>query len=172
VDSRASEVLVRRAVVLFVLALLVVVPAPLAAAGDWSWPVTGPVIRGFDRPDSPYGSGHRGIDIAASVGTTVVAAAAGVVAFAGPVGGELFVSVDHGGGVVSSYSFLSTVGVRKGQLVAQDAPVGLSGAGHPGITPAHLHLGVRVNGEYADPLDLLSPPNVVALVRLAPLDAG
>jgi murein DD-endopeptidase MepM/ murein hydrolase activator NlpD len=150
----------------------VLVPARVAAAGDWSWPVTGPVIRGYDPPDTPYGAGHRGIDIGAAVGTTVVSAASGVVSFAGPVGGQLFVSVDHGAGVVSSYSFLSSLVVHKGDVVAPEAPIGRSGAGHAGITPAHLHFGVRVNGEYADPLEFLRPPSVVSLVRLAPLPAG
>ncbi len=79
------------------------VPAASAAtAGGWTWPVVGPVIQTFDPPDTPYGSGHRGIDIAASVGTTVVAPADGTVTFAGPVGGHLFVTVDQGGGLSST----------------------------------------------------------------------
>jgi murein DD-endopeptidase MepM/ murein hydrolase activator NlpD len=162
----------RRRLVLTALFLLVVVlaPAPVAAAGDWSWPVAGPVIRGYDPPESPYGSGHRGIDVGAAVGTDVVAAAPGVVSFAGPVGGELFVSVDHGSGVVSSYSFLSALAVRKGDVVARDTPIATSGAGHAGSTPTHLHFGVRVDGGYADPMAFLSAPNVVALIRLAPLE--
>ncbi len=65
------------------------------ASAGWLWPVVGPVIQGFDPPASPYGSGHRGIDIAAEVGTTVVAPAAGKVTFAGPVGGHLFMTIDH-----------------------------------------------------------------------------
>ncbi len=143
--------------------------APARASGTWSWPVSGPVIRPFDPPTSPYGAGHRGIDVAAAVGSPVVAAAPGVVSFAGPVGGQLFVSVDHGGGVVSSYSFLSAVGVRRGDAVAQGQDVGRSGQGHAGITPTHLHFGVRVDGEYVDPLSFLAPPSLVGLIRLAPL---
>ena len=69
-------------------------PATAAASGTWVWPVTGPVIRGFDPPDDPYGAGHRGIDIAAPVGTPVLAAEAGTVTFGGKVGGQLFVSVE------------------------------------------------------------------------------
>jgi murein DD-endopeptidase MepM/ murein hydrolase activator NlpD len=157
-------------VVVVSLAALVALAPAASAAGGWSWPVTGPVIRGYDPPDSPYGSGHRGIDIAASVGTTVVAADAGVVSFAGPVGGQLFVSVDHGSGVVSSYSYLSLVQVRKGDLVPRGATLGRSGSGHAGVTPTHLHFGVRVNGAYADPMAFLGPPSVVSLIRLAPLD--
>jgi murein DD-endopeptidase MepM/ murein hydrolase activator NlpD len=154
-----------------VVPVLVVGTAPAAsAAGSWTWPVVAPVIRGFDPPESPYGSGHRGIDIAAVVGTSVVSAAPGVVSFAGPVGGELFVSVDHGAGVVSSYSFLSLIGVHRGDLVAEGTDIGRSGAGHPGVEPPHLHFGVRVDGEYVDPMSYLLPPSVVSLIRLAPLD--
>ena len=162
----------RRTALVIVASLVALVAlAPVAsAAGSWSWPVTGPVIRGYDPPDSPYGSGHRGIDIAAAVGTPVLAAESGVVSFAGPVGGRLFVSVDHGSGVVSSYSYLSLVQVRKGDLVARGATLGRSGSGHAGVTPAHLHFGVRVEGAYADPMAFLGPPSVVSLIRLAPLD--
>jgi murein DD-endopeptidase MepM/ murein hydrolase activator NlpD len=150
---------VRRAVLVALVALvtLFAVASPASAAGSWSWPVTGAVIRGYDPPDSPYGSGHRGIDIAASVGTTVVAAAPGVVSFAGPVGGQLFVSI------------LSLAQVHKGDQVARGSTLGRSGPGHTGVTPAHLHFGVRVDGAYADPMAFLGPPSVVSLIRLAPL---
>jgi murein DD-endopeptidase MepM/ murein hydrolase activator NlpD len=157
---------------LFAWSAAVFASAPAASAsGTWTWPVSGPVIRPFDPPDSPYGSGHRGIDIGADVGTTVEAAAPGIVSFAGPVGGELFVSVDHGAGVVSSYSYLAASDVRKGDVVAGGALIGHSGAGHPGIAPPHLHFGVRVDGAYVDPLLYLSPPSLVSLIALAPLDA-
>jgi murein DD-endopeptidase MepM/ murein hydrolase activator NlpD len=164
----------RRCVLVVVLTLAAILgAAPAASAsGTWSWPVIGPVIRGYDPPDSPYGSGHRGIDIAASLGTPVVAVEAGVVSFAGPVGGQLFVSVDHGAGIVSSYSYLSLVQVHKGDVVARGFTLGRSGSGHVGETPAHLHFGVRVDGSYADPMTFLEPPSVVALIRLAPLEVG
>jgi murein DD-endopeptidase MepM/ murein hydrolase activator NlpD len=155
-----------------VAALVVLAPSNAVASGAWTWPVVGPVLRGFEAPTSPYSAGHRGIDIVAPFGTPVRAAATGVVSFAGPVGGSLFVSVNHGGGVISSYSFLSSIAVRKGDTVTQGAVVARSGNGHPGETPAHLHFGVRVNGTYVDPMDFLSPPSVAAIVRLAPLAAG
>src|SRR2546427_10127628 len=80
------------------------VPAASAAtAGGWTWPGVGPGIQTFDPPDTPYGSGHRGIDIAASVGTTVVAPADGTVTFAGPLGGPLFVTGDHVAGRSPTY---------------------------------------------------------------------
>jgi murein DD-endopeptidase MepM/ murein hydrolase activator NlpD len=147
------------------------VPAASAAsAGGWTWPVVGPVIQTFDPPDTPYGSGHRGIDIAAAVGTTVVAPADGNVTFAGPVGGYLFVTIDHGGGLSSTYSWLSAKLVRKGDRVLQGQPVALTGWGHPGAPIPHLHLGVKLDGAYVDPLSYLGPISLATFVRLAPFD--
>jgi murein DD-endopeptidase MepM/ murein hydrolase activator NlpD len=161
-------------VLVSVLVATLVVAGPLLparASGDWVWPVVGPVIRGFDPPDSPYGAGHRGIDIAAPIGTPVLAADAGTVTFAGKVGGHLFVTVNHGGVLVSTYSWLSALRVRKNDLVAQGQVIALSGEGHPGETPTHLHFGVKLDGAYVDPLDYLSPGSVVDMIRLAPLAA-
>ncbi|MEO8425020.1 MAG: peptidoglycan DD-metalloendopeptidase family protein, partial [Actinomycetota bacterium] len=140
------------------------------ATGSWTWPVNGPVTRGFDPPGSPFGAGHRGIDIAAPVGTLVRAPATGVVSFAGNVGGRLFVTIDHGGGLLSTCSFLSAIFVHKGDLVVQGQGIALSGTGHLGDTTPNVHLGVRLNGEYVDPLDYLSPASVVDLIRLAPIE--
>jgi len=142
----------------------------VAGAGTWQWPVVGPVTRPFDLPDTPFGSGHRGIDIAVAVGTVVVAPEAGTVAFAGPVGGALFVTLDHGGGLTSTYSWLSAISVRKGDVVARGSPIATSGPGHAGSSVPHLHLGVRLDGAYLDPLAFLGPVSVSSFVRLAPLD--
>ncbi|MGZ5214242.1 MAG: murein hydrolase activator EnvC family protein, partial [Actinomycetota bacterium] len=109
----------RRTLAILAVLLSVLPAAPARATGSWTWPVTGAVTRGFDAPDSPYGSGHRGIDIAAPVGTLVRAPAAGVVSFAGNVGGRLFVTIDHAGGLLSTCSFLSALLVHKGDLVVQ-----------------------------------------------------
>jgi murein DD-endopeptidase MepM/ murein hydrolase activator NlpD len=144
-------------------------PAPGPAFGTYAWPVRGPVLRGFDPPDTPYGSGHRGIDIGTAIGTSVVAAQDGVVAFAGPVAGSLFISVDHPDGVRTTYSWLSDVGVQRGDVVRKGEPIGRSGAGHPGEGPAHLHLGARIGSTYIDPMLLLERGSVVGLIHLAPL---
>lgn len=158
-------------------ALTVAVPIrvvePLGPAaptsGTWAWPVVGPVIATFDPPDTPFGAGHRGIDIATEVGTVVIAPEPGVVAFAGKIGGELFVTLDHGGGLTSTYSWVSSALVRKGDSVPRGAAIALSGRGHPDSTTAHLHFGVRRDGVYLDPLLFLVPPNVSEFIRLAPL---
>jgi murein DD-endopeptidase MepM/ murein hydrolase activator NlpD len=147
-------------------------PAPAVGAATtpgWAWPVVGPVIRGFQPPSTPYGSGHRGIDIAAPIGTPVVAPAPSVVKFAGAIAGNLFVTLDHGGGVASTYSWVSSILVRKGDAVQRGAVIALSGTGHPGETPPHLHFGVKLNDSYIDPLSMLAPLSVVGLIRLAPI---
>jgi len=150
--------------------VLSVAPAsPASADGAWTWPVGGPVVRGFDPPSSPYGSGHRGIDIAAPVGTVVRAPAAGVVTFAGSVGGRLFVTIDHGGGLLSTCSFLSSLLVREGDAVVRGQAVALSGTGHVGDTSPDVHLGVRLAGQYVDPMDYLEAMSIVDLIRLAPI---
>jgi murein DD-endopeptidase MepM/ murein hydrolase activator NlpD len=143
--------------------------APAGAVGPWTWPVTGPVIRDFDPPDQPFGSGHRGIDIAVAVGTTVRSADGGAVTFAGPVGGRLFVTIDHGGGLESTYSFLDAILVRRGDVVAQGAPIARSGTGHAGAVVPHLHFGARLDDAYIDPLERLGPIEVWRFIRLAPL---
>ncbi|HLB40142.1 MAG TPA: M23 family metallopeptidase [Actinomycetota bacterium] len=161
--------MVRRLLASAVIMLLLMAPAPLRAAGTWAWPVHGAIVRGYDPPDAPYGAGHRGIDIAAPPGTVVVSPAAGVVTFAGPVGGRLFVTIDHGGGVVSTGSWLTSLLVRKGDQVVMGQPIATTGWGHPDLAVPHLHLGVRLDGEYVDPLDYLGPPPITDLIRLAPL---
>jgi murein DD-endopeptidase MepM/ murein hydrolase activator NlpD len=161
--------LMKRTLAALLVLVSVVASAPANAAGAWVWPVTGPVIRGFDPPSSPYGSGHRGIDIATAVGTLVRAPAPGVVSFAGNVGGHLFVTTNHGGGLLSTCSFLSGLLVHKGDTVAAGQAVALSGTGHPGDTTPNVHLGVRLSGQYVDPLDYLGAASVVGLIRLAPL---
>ena len=139
--------------------------------GAWPWPVTGPVIRAFDTPTTPFGAGHRGIDVAVPVGTAILAPEAGTVSFAGRVGGELFVTLDHGGGLASTYSWLSATVVREGDVVALGQTIGSTGSGHPGAAIPHLHLGMKLDGAYLDPLEVLGPLGVQDFIRLVPLAA-
>lgn len=145
---------------------------PARAAADWSWPVVGPVIRGFDPPDTPFGAGHRGIDIAVSLGSPVRAPAPGTVTFAGPVGGRLFLTLDHGGGLESRYSFLAALVVRRGDPVSAGQVVARSGSGHAGDLIPNLHFAVLLHDAYVDPLEHLGPIEVWRFIRLAPMNAG
>jgi hypothetical protein len=145
------------------------IPPARAASGTWIWPLAGPVTRPFQAPSSPYGKGHRGIDIAAAVGTVVVAPASGKVAFSGSIGTHLFLTLDHGANLFTTYSWISASLVAKGDRVRAGQPVALSGNGHPGDTIPSLHFGVKVDGAYVDPMQFLPPPTVSTYIRLAPL---
>ncbi len=113
-------------------------------------PVDGPVTAVF-APVGRY-AGHWGIDLAADLGSSVGAAAPGRVSFAGTVVGNTAVTVDHGGGVVSTVSYLEAPFVTSGQMVATGQVVGTSGTAHdvPGV-----HFSVRIDHEYVDPGPLL-----------------
>jgi peptidase M23-like protein len=137
--------------------------------GSYAWPLQGRVIRGFEPPPGPYDPGHRGIDIAAPFGTDVGASREGIVAFAGWVAGDLYISIDHADGVRTTYSWLSEVLVKKGQSVARTEVIGRSGHGHPDVPEPHLHFGARVGSEYIDPMLLLEGADVADLIHLAPL---
>ncbi len=143
---------------------------PSPSYGRYAWPVRGPVLRSFEPPESTFGPGHRGIDIGAAFGTRVVASASGLVAFAGPVAGSLFVSIDHPDGVRTTYSWLSEISVRAGSAVGRGEAIGSTGSGHPGSASPHLHFGARIGSTYIDPMLLLERGSIVGLVHLAPLD--
>jgi murein DD-endopeptidase MepM/ murein hydrolase activator NlpD len=160
--------------VLVLFAALLVLPGGVPAASAapvpalWGWPVAGgpPVTRPFVPPPSPYAAGHRGVDLATVPGQPVLAAGAGVVAFAGTVAGRPVVSVDHPGGLRTTYEPV-TPSVAAGQAVALGTPLGELTAGHAGCPAgACLHWGLRRGGTYLDPLSLLRPPRV----RLLPWD--
>jgi peptidase M23-like protein len=157
----------RIATILAATVALVLLLAPPARAGGWTWPLRGELITLFRNGSDPYAAGqHRGIDIAGRVGAPVVAAAAGSVRFAGAVGSSgLTVSVRTADGRYdTSYLHLSVVSVRAGERVAAGARVGAVGtAGRRSATRPHLHFGVREAGSrhaYRDPLDFLPAPPV------------
>jgi murein DD-endopeptidase MepM/ murein hydrolase activator NlpD len=155
---------------LFLSGLLTLMPSAAgAAAGEWAWPVVGPVVRGYDPPNSTYGAGHRGIDIAVPAGTVVRAVADGTVTFAGPVGGNSFVTLGHPQGLSSTYSWVAAPLVRVGDKVTAGEPIALSGSGHPGDSVDSLHLGARLDGAYVDPMLFLAPLDIGSFIRLAPV---
>jgi Peptidase family M23/Putative serine esterase (DUF676) len=160
---------VRRIVfVCFVIASLAPTPAGAATNGGWVRPVAGAVVRPFDPPESRFGAGHLGVDLAAPPGTPVVAAGPGVVSFAGTVAGTRHVVVAHAGNLRTSYSFLASISVRRGQTVRAGQVVGTAGgtgAGHAGTV---LHVGLRSGDTYLDPMALLDATDLTAIVHLAP----
>ena len=156
--------------------LLVTAP-PARAADEWSWPVRGRVVTPYVNDNArPYAGGmHRGIDIAAGVGTPVVASHAGTVTFAGALGSSGNVVAVRGddGRYVASYLHLSVVSVERGAHVGMGARVGEVGTtGRRSVPEPHLHFGVRladVEDHYVDPLSLLPPSGVSEPAAPAPV---
>ncbi|MFI5521911.1 murein hydrolase activator EnvC family protein [Streptomyces platensis] len=141
-------------------------PAPAAPPDeDRSWPVGGPagaqptVVRGWQPPPSPWAAGHRGVDLAASAGATVRAAAPGRVAYAGTVAGRgvLTLEVSRSGRppLRTTYEPVRPT-VRKGQRVKAGQPVAvLQDDGPFHCREPCLHWGLRRGKTYLDPLSLL-----------------
>lgn len=118
----------------------------------WAWPVIGPVVRPFVQPATPYGPGHRGIDIRSADGT-VRAPAAGEVRFVGTVVDRPLISLDHGDGYVSSLEPVRA-NVTAGSAVERGQVIGVvDRGGH--VRDGEVHFGVRRDGEYINPLLLL-----------------
>jgi len=123
------------------------VPAPGPASMSLVWPVPGGSISQY------YHAGHLALDIAAPYGSTVVAAQAGTVTWAGwrNNGGGYVVSIDHGNGMTTVYNHLSSIWVSPGQYVG--AGQGIAGVGCTGIcTGPHVHFETIVNGIIDNPL--------------------
>jgi murein DD-endopeptidase MepM/ murein hydrolase activator NlpD len=95
---------------------------------------------------------HEGIDIAGNYGDPVKAAAAGIVSFAGWLGGYgNAVKIDHGGGLETLYGHLESIAVSIGQAVnAGDVIGGVGSTGYS--TGPHLHWGVYQDGNAIDPM--------------------
>jgi murein DD-endopeptidase MepM/ murein hydrolase activator NlpD len=119
------------------------------SAAGLIWPVNGTVVSGFGMR---WGRMHEGIDISASTGTPIAAAAAGTVIHSGWLGGYgNLVVVDHGNGLATAYAHASVLVAGVGQSVSQGETVSLVGSTGNSSGP-HLHFEVRVNGAAVDPL--------------------
>ena len=143
--------------------------AEKAAAGVEEHPYTGGAFRwpcpSSTRVTSDYGtrvspmsgasSNHNGIDIGASAGADIIAAADGTVTAASysSAAGN-YVMIDHGGGLYTVYMHASSLLVSPGQTVSAGdviAKVGSTGIS----TGSHLHFGVSLNGSYVSPWSYL-----------------
>lgn len=134
--------------------------APAPADPGFVLPVAPPplILNPFAPPANRYGAGHRGVDLAAAPGSSVQAAGPGVVVFAGALAGRGVVSIEHDGGLRTTYEPV-TAGVAAGTRIAAGEPIGTLEPGHAGCAPGScLHWGARLPDEvYLDPMSLLRP---------------
>ncbi|PKW18777.1 M23 family metallopeptidase [Saccharopolyspora spinosa] len=119
------------------------------AAGEWAVPVQGQCTSRF----GPRGTGfHRGLDIAAPLGTPILAAGSGTVLDSGPASGYgLWIRIQHRDGTITTYGHNNRnhtqpgQQVRTGQLIAEVGNRGES-------TGPHLHFQIEQHGQPTDPV--------------------
>jgi len=122
-------------------------PSGKAAMKGYIWPAEGALTSGYGQR---WGRMHRGIDVAAPVGTPIVAAAPGVVSFSGwnDGGYGYLVEVDHADGSMTRYAHNSRLLVSSGQTVGQGQQI--SEMGSTGFsTGPHLHFEIHPSGQGA-----------------------
>ncbi|MEV4112041.1 M23 family metallopeptidase [Nonomuraea sp. NPDC049695] len=146
---------------------MVLFPAPPARASSpsWRWPLDGHprVLRRFTPPPESWLAGHRGLDLAAPTATPVLAAGPGTVRFAGPVAGRGVITVEHEGGLRTTYLPVAA-SVRRGQSVTAGSTLGVIEAPTGHCQESCLHWGLRRGAHYLDPLLLVGH----APIRLLP----
>jgi hypothetical protein len=129
-----------------------------------SQPISGPVGSGFGFRSDPFtgrAALHTGLDFPAETGTSIMAAAGGVVRSTDfhPAYGNLL-EIDHGNGLSTRYAHTSRILVKAGDLVRRGqrvAEVGTTGRS----TGAHLHFEVLVEGVQQDPAKFLAGKGAV-----------
>lgn len=124
---------------------------PKALVASWRWPLKGRVLNGFSLVQ-PL---NKGIDIAGDAGDTVIAAADGVVVYAGGnlKGYGQLVIVKHNDHFLSAYGNNEKILVREGEKVIAGKAIGRVGKSVADIEM--LHFEIRRDGKPVDPLKYL-----------------
>lgn len=123
--------------------------------GFYHWPSRSPVkiLRPFNPPASPWGSGHRGVDINIPAGSEVYSAREGTVFFVGTIAGSPSISIKHSALIRTTYTPVKS-DLTVGMAVAAGQKIGTLQAGHPG-----LHFGAKIDDHhYLNPLLLIFGP--------------
>ncbi|MDP4632057.1 MAG: M23 family metallopeptidase [Alphaproteobacteria bacterium] len=127
----------------------------LAGSSGFTWPVQGEIITEFG--PSQRGVHNDGVNIAASEGASVGAAAKGRVAFVGTnikSFGKL-VLVKHDGGIITAYAHLGDISVKEGDIVTAGQSIGTIGRSGRVDSP-QLHFEIRKSRQPVDPRSLIS----------------
>jgi len=145
----------------------------------WVHPVNATIAEAFHPPTSRYGPGNRGLEYSTVGGEDVVAVEAGTVTFAGNVGVDRFVVVDHEGGVRSTYAYLQSIAVARNQSVERGETLATAGPS--------FHLTARTKSDdlaesvYVDPMlylysgsttDIDGPSSCLGVARLVSVPSG
>ena len=132
-------------------------------------PVSAPFnASGFGRRIDPFSGQwamHEGIDFLADIGSPVVAAAGGIVQFAGfhPQYGYM-IDIDHGNDLVTRYAHLSKLFVKEGDVVQRARRIALSGNTGRSTGP-HVHFEVRFRGAAQNPARFVATTSTVARAK-------
>lgn len=122
------------------------------------WPVEGQITGSFGERIDPFngeGAFHCGVDIAATVGQSVIAPADGTVTFADFLGGYgRAVVIDHGHGITTRYGHLASFAVASGEYIHRGDTIGYVGLSGRSTGP-HLHYEVRINETPVNPYKYL-----------------
>ncbi len=129
-------------------------PAPREASHSFVWPVHGRIIAAYG--DDAGGTHNDGINIAAPEGTAVLAADAGIVAYAGNElrGYGNLVLIKHADGWMTAYAHNSALLVKRGEKVRRGQPIARVGA-TGAVGEAQLHFEIRHGTRALDPGDYL-----------------
>jgi murein DD-endopeptidase MepM/ murein hydrolase activator NlpD len=131
------------------------VERPASYSGTFRWPLDGQLISRFGSKGG--GKVNDGINIAAGIGTPVLAAGDGVVVYSGNEIGVFggLILVDHGGGWVTAYGHLAQLQVARGDKVKTGQAIG--GVGDTGyVDQPQLHFEIRKDRSPIDPILKLS----------------
>jgi len=124
------------------------------------WPVAGRITSAFGETRVFVASGatkpHKGIDIAASMGTPILSPAAGVVLYhdSQPDYGNM-IYIDHGHGFATKYGHLQKIQARTGKKIQKGEIIGTVGMSGFSNGP-HLHYEVLIHGKPVNPYAYLT----------------
>ncbi|MER5763989.1 M23 family metallopeptidase [Streptomyces sp. NPDC002082] len=139
---------------------------PRAPAAGRPLPSPLTVVRWWDPPPTPYAAGHRGVDLAAPVGTELRAVGPGRVHYAGQVAGRGVLSLTLPNGLRTTYEPVRPL-VAEGAEVTSGQVVAVLTDG-PHCPRPCLHWGLLHTHTYLNPLTLLPHPTP----RLLPFSAA
>lgn len=125
----------------------------LKSTQDWIWPVKGKLIKTFSKHEHTF---SKGIDIAGTLGTPVLAAKEGKVVYSGGGlrGYGQLIIIKHNDTFLSAYAHNQQLLVKEGDAIAKGQTI--AQMGQSDSDRVKLHFEIRQNGQPVDPLQFLA----------------